>query len=217
MQADNMLKVLGVVLAGGQSSRMGEDKALLRLDDVTLLEHAVHRLQSQLVPYGRNVVLSALMRPAYEIAHVPVIADHADFRATGPLAGIFSAMHYGRDHGFDMLVTVAVDTPFFPLDYAAQMLEASVPERPEPVIAQSKGRLHPAFAVWPVALLEDLSRTLRKGGKNSLQAFAQSCQAKHRRFTSMLLDGGDPFFNINTPDDFAHAKDIYQKNKEHTL
>ncbi|AQS41774.1 MAG: Molybdenum cofactor guanylyltransferase [Candidatus Tokpelaia hoelldobleri] len=217
MRHDNVMKVLGVVLAGGQSSRMGEDKALLRLDGETLLEHAVRRLQGQLASYGRNVVLSAPVRPAYDRAHVPVIADHADFCEAGPLAGIFSAMLYGRDHGFEVLATVAVDTPFFPPDYVARMLDGYMPEQLVPVIAASKNRLHPAFAIWPVGLAEDLYEVLHKPGKKSIQAFAQSRQAKHRPFTSVLFDGDDPFFNINTQDDFARAQEIYQKNREHSL
>ena len=105
------MKVLGVILAGGLSTRMGgQDKALLDLSGSPLIKHAIDRLENQVDGLVINVNRGL---NKYEQFNFPVIPDPLD-GYLGPLAGILSGMDYALGHNFTHIVTAAADTPFSP-------------------------------------------------------------------------------------------------------
>jgi molybdopterin-guanine dinucleotide biosynthesis protein A len=79
--------ILGAVLAGGQSSRFGSDKALAELDGRTLLARAVEALQAQ---------CDAVVVVGREDAPVPTLPDRPR-PGMGPLGGIAAALHHAAD------------------------------------------------------------------------------------------------------------------------
>ena len=187
------MRVVGVVLAGGLGSRMaGADKALLILGQTTLIARAVHRLQSQVTP----VAISANGDPArFGLAGVPVLPDAQQM---GPLSGLLAGMDWAAKIDADAIVTVAVDTPFFPDDLVARLLQAGGGI----AIATCGGRAHPTFGLWPVALRGDLRDTLVQG-QAKLMRFAQDAGAVQVAFDPAEPD---PFWNLNTPDDLIRAR-----------
>lgn len=91
----------GVVLAGGQSSRMGRDKALIEIDGMTLLDRAIELLR----PHTREILVMG--DPAkYAPAHATVIPDEQP--GLGPLGGITTALARAR---YVRLLVVACDMP----------------------------------------------------------------------------------------------------------
>jgi molybdopterin-guanine dinucleotide biosynthesis protein A len=91
----------GVVLAGGRSSRMGQDKALIEVDGLTLLDRAVELLR----PHAREILVMG--DPAkYAPMHATVIPD--DVPGLGPLGGITTALARAR---YVRLLVVACDMP----------------------------------------------------------------------------------------------------------
>jgi len=114
------MKVLGVILAGGLSTRMGgQDKALLDLSGSPLIKHAIDRLENQVDGLVINVNRGL---NKYEQFNFPVIPDPLD-GYLGPLAGILSGMDYALGHNFTHIVTAAADTPFFPLDLKDKLFD----------------------------------------------------------------------------------------------
>ena len=106
-----MDNAIGVILAGGLSSRMGGgDKGLLALGGVSLLGRVKVRLGKQISP----VILNANGDPSrFDGLGVPVVNDTiAGF--AGPLAEVLAGMDYAASQGVTHIVTVAADTPFFP-------------------------------------------------------------------------------------------------------
>ena len=103
-------ELIGVILAGGQGSRMGgADKALLRLGQETLLARAERRLGAQVA----EVVVSANGDPARLGTGRAVLADPVG-GFVGPLGGVLAGLGFAQARGAAGIVTVAVDTPFFP-------------------------------------------------------------------------------------------------------
>jgi len=116
-----MNSVAGIVLAGGLSTRMGgQDKCLLELEGQTLLQRAVDRLAPQV---GAIAINANSKDAGYRQPGLPVVRDSFTGYA-GPLAGVLSGMEWAQSLGTAHVVTVAADTPFFPVDLVQVMLTA---------------------------------------------------------------------------------------------
>jgi molybdopterin-guanine dinucleotide biosynthesis protein A len=107
------------------------------------------------------------------------------------------------------VLTVAADTPFFPLDLFAGLRVASNADERTISIAASEDGMHPVFGLWPVALADDLEAFLMAGESGKILAFVDRYPNVSAHFPAYLLsDGGtaDPFFNVNTREDAAQAE-----------
>jgi molybdopterin-guanine dinucleotide biosynthesis protein A len=196
--------IFGVLLAGGQSRRMGGvDKALQILGGRPLLAHAIERLQPQVAGMVINANGEATRFAAFRL---PVIADSiAGF--AGPLAGVHAGLAWVRVSrpGIEHVVTVAADTPFIPTDLVPRFLAALNPNRPL-LVARSEEGLHPVIGLWPISMVTTLEESLRQGARQA-SAFVQERGATEVFFPKIEIGGCliDPFFNINSPEDLAKA------------
>jgi len=197
--------ILGTVLAGGQSRRMGgNDKALVAIAGTPLIAHVAARLAPQVGAMAINANGDA---ERFDTLELPVFADTIGGHA-GPLAGVLAAMRFADnlDRSFTHVATAATDTPFFPDNLVAR-LAASATTADTIAMATSDGNRHPVFALWPTALADDLERWLAETDTFKVMAWV-----KRHRFAPVdfapLCDGTDPFFNINTPDDLAIAEQM---------
>ncbi len=201
-----MVRVAGVVLAGGLSRRMGSDKTLLELAGKPLIQHAIERLAAQCEPLAINA-----NRDASRLARfgLPVIADATDDYA-GPLAGVLAGLRWAQQAAPDapFIMTAACDTPFFPDDLIIKFLEASEEVAyPAIVLAKSGGQVQPVFGLWPTVLAGDLAEALASGTRKVLQ-WAQQHSQRIVEVPMISLGGkqADPFFNANTPEQLAEAE-----------
>lgn len=193
--------IAGVILAGGQATRMGGgDKGLRMVGGQTLMAHVLDRLRPQV----GAIVLNANGDPTrFAALGLPVVADSLpDW--PGPLAGVLAGMDWAAEHGFDAVVSVAADTPFFPRDLVARLQAAAGPSGLALAGTREGGKLwrHPTFGLWPVALRDDL-RTALMGGLRKVVMWTDAHGAGTAEFAT---DPFDPFFNINTPEDIAEAE-----------
>jgi molybdopterin-guanine dinucleotide biosynthesis protein A len=194
---------LGVILAGGQATRMGGgDKGLRQVAGRPLLDHVIVRL----APQVGGIALNANGNPSrFAEYRLPVIADSLpDW--PGPLAGVLAGMDWAAKQGADSVVSVAADTPFFPHDLVAQLQAAAGPSGLALAATREGGKLwrHPTFGLWPVALRDDLRAALI-GGLRKVVLWTDQHGAGTAEFGT---DPFDPFFNINTPEDIAVAEQI---------
>jgi len=207
-----MTMPLGVILAGGQATRMGWcDKGLLSLGGTSLLQRVIDLL----APQVGAVVLNANGDPArFSSVGLPVIPDSiAGF--PGPLAGVLAGLDWAAEQGADTIVTVAADTPFFPTNLVAHLRDvadgmghplvlAATPRGTEKTKSMSKSGLirHPTFGLWPVALRDDLRAALRDG----ISKVVIWTERHGGREAVFPTDNGDPFFNVNTPEELETAQ-----------
>ena len=195
-----MNRVIGVVLAGGKSSRMGgRDKALMQLGSKTMVSWVVTRA----LPQVNQLILSRNSNSG-EIDRIglPIVTD-AVAGFVGPLAGILAALDWTAVNAphVTKVVSFAIDTPFFPHDLVTRMFKACVAQNKHLCYAESGGRVHPTFGMWPVRLRNRLRCSLARG-----EFEVKGCMDQYgcavARFDSSKVD---PFFNINTPADFEIA------------
>jgi molybdopterin-guanine dinucleotide biosynthesis protein A len=201
--------VVGVILAGGESRRMGgRDKAFLPLAGGTLLSHVVERL----APQVERVVVSANGDAArFAPFGLPVVPD-ASAKRTGPLAGILAGMRWAAGHAATWIVTVPADTPFIPGDLVARLTAAAVaaPDVGTIAVARSRGAIHPVAALFPVALRDSLAAWLATTGDRAVRTWLAERRAVAVDFPD-AAGGVDPFFNVNTPDDLIRAAERLAK------
>lgn len=192
-------KILGVVLAGGQSRRMGDvDKTLMPFNGVPLTRHVLDRIAPQVDGVIINTNSDA---SAFDTYDVPVLPDTIQGYA-GPLAGILTALQYAQSNQYSLVASVAADTPFFPNNFVENLLAAGTYDI---VLAGSGGHRQPTFGLWSTAIKDDLEQFLTKGDERKIMRFVQQHSWSTVGFESTTAEDPDPFFNINTPEDMKQA------------
>jgi molybdopterin-guanine dinucleotide biosynthesis protein A len=195
------VKIVGLLLAGGQSRRMGGgDKALRLIGGVSLLERVIERMRPQVA----TLVLNANGDPArfanFSLAVVPdSIPDYA-----GPLAGVLAGLDWTAEHRPDCayVVSVATDAPFLPRDLVSRLVRGMQKSDADLACAASGGQPHPVIGLWPVRLREDLRRAIVDETVRKVDVWT----ARHRLATVPFpSEPLDPFFNANRPEDLATA------------
>ena len=197
-----MTQPLGVILAGGQATRMGGgDKGRLPLGGRSLLDHVMDRLGPQVAGLALNANGDAAR---FADLGLPVLPDSIDGFA-GPLAGVLAGLDWAAGQGADCIVTAAADTPFFPCDLVPRLLLAAegmahplaLAGTPDPRRGLAR---QPTFGLWPVALRDDLRQALQDGVRKVV-LWTNRHDGRIAEFPDEAA-----FFNVNTPDDLARAE-----------
>ena len=201
--------ILAVILSGGQSKRMGEDKVMLKINDITLIEHTINKIKN-LLP---NIIIISDKNIDYVSSHnLPVIEDCIKGNQ-GPLIGILSAMRWAKKSGkeFSWIVTFPCDTPFFPKDIVKKFIDLSNKKKFLLYFASSKGQRHNIFGLWSIKLYEKLENDILNNNSRKVQDWAEKNNVQTIEFN---FKDFDPFFNINTKEDLKIARELYKKNKK---
>jgi molybdopterin-guanine dinucleotide biosynthesis protein A len=198
--------ITGVLLAGGQSRRMGGgDKCLLDLAGSPMLQRVIDRIAPQVGALAINANGDPSRFASFAL---PVIADTVEGFA-GPLAGVLAGLRWSARAVPEAtaVLTVSTDAPFLPRDLARRLSEA-VADRPGAIaLATSGGNLHPVVGLWPVALTDDLEAQLKANVRKVLHWTARHPTVEVEfPFIKCMGRSVDPFFNANTPQDLAEAR-----------
>ncbi|MEL6609108.1 MAG: molybdenum cofactor guanylyltransferase MobA [Pseudomonadota bacterium] len=197
-----MQQPVGVILAGGQATRMGGgDKARLMLGGQSLLARVRDRLEPQVAALALNANGDA---DRFADTGLPVVGDSVAGFA-GPLAGVLAGLDWAAGQGAVHVVSVAADTPFFPCDLVPRLMMAAGPSGLA-LAATPRGDghpgLHPTFGLWPVSLRDDLRAALEAGTRKVL-----AWTDRHDAGVATWPDEA-AFFNVNTPQDLATAEQM---------
>jgi len=215
--------ITGVILAGGQSTRMGGgDKFLKEVAGKTILSSVVENFDKQC----SSLIISANGDPSRLNAYnKPIIQDpiitksnkEPEDNLAGPLAGILGAMKWtiGNKPNHTHILSVAADSPLFPDDFTQKMINHanSLNERAI-ILAKSGGWHHPIFGLWPIELASDLEAQLNAGVRK-IRAWTNTHPNSAIEFEDLHFNGAtiDPFFNINKPEDFETFKQLSEKKQ----
>lgn len=173
-------------------------KPLVALAGRPLIGHVVERLRPQVA----HLLVNANDPPDwFAQLGLPVLPDTLPDRP-GPLAGVLAGLDWlARESPGTPLLTVAADTPFLPLDLAARLAQRHAYTNAV-VCAGSGGQTHHVIALWPASARPALRAALEAGQRKvgllltTLGAVTESWETAK----------GDPFFNVNTPEDLATAE-----------
>jgi molybdenum cofactor guanylyltransferase len=187
-----------VILAGGQSSRMGTDKSFVQVGGRPVIE----RIVGQLGDYGAETILITNKPDAYRYLGLPMFGDLLPGK--GALGGLYTAVTYAsRPHA----LVVACDMPFVNerlLDHLTEL----APQH-DAVVPRLDGEAEPFRAVYSRACLGAMRAALDLGKMRVISWFGDM---RVRFVEAAEVAQFDPqrltFFNVNTPEDLARAEEI---------
>jgi molybdopterin-guanine dinucleotide biosynthesis protein A len=191
-------KPFGLVLAGGKSQRMGQDKGLLRYHDTTQRSLMYQMLQ----PFCEQVFISCRPEQVDQLEPNQAYILDED-RYQGPLNGILSAHHAYPKAAW---LVVAVDLPFVSPQTLQMLLSQRDPQRVATAYAtHASGKPEPLVAIWEASALGEAEAYLNSG---------QHCPRKFlsSQDIALVFPSNDlELYNANFPQEYRQAKEWIDK------
>ncbi len=192
-------KILGTVLAGGKSVRLGMDKSQVKLADKLLIDYIL----SEIIEEFKEILIIANKSIDFQKSNkISVIEDFK--KDLGPLGGVFTAMKWIKDNNKDYqwVSTFPTDSPFFKNKILKDFFNEIHPGESKLFFIKSNNTRHNIFGLWSLELMNKLEEDLNKG-ERKVEVWANSVGVK---VINMDFEKDDPFFNINTKEDLEKAK-----------
>jgi molybdopterin-guanine dinucleotide biosynthesis protein A len=197
-----MTQIAGIILAGGQSRRMGGgDKCLRTLGPKPILAHIIARARPQVDTLALNANGDPTRFAAFGL---PVVSDVVEGFA-GPLAGVLTGLEWAKAYAPQCrwLASFASDAPFLPEDLVARLLKAVETAGADLARATSGGQEHPVFGLWRVDLADALRQAVVEEEMRKVDRWTARYRLVDVEFAATPVD---PFFNVNRPEDLAEAE-----------
>jgi molybdopterin-guanine dinucleotide biosynthesis protein A len=190
-------QVAAFVLAGGGSTRMGRDKALLELAGEPMVVRAVHLAE----PHVASV---AVVAPGdrYAAMEMPVLPDR--WPGAGPLGGIATALSATKA---DWNLILGCDLPYLTSDWLAWLIPCAMNSPAQAVVPESRRGLEPLAALYHRACAAALTAAVERGVRRVAEGLAEILVERVRAAEWQGLDpSGRLFDNMNTPEDYEEAR-----------
>ena len=192
--------ILGIILAGGKSSRFGEDKSTVKLGNKTLLDHIVNKIENE---FNEILVISNNKELSFQNKKIQVIEDCIKGQL-GPLVGILTAMKWVKENKKDYrwVASFPCDTPFFDINLTKKLKLKTNNTSKKLIFLNSEKKRHNIFGAWSVDLAEILENDLKKNFRK-VEIWADKIGYES---ININIEKFDKFLNINTKKDFEKAK-----------
>jgi molybdopterin-guanine dinucleotide biosynthesis protein A len=194
--------ISAVILAGGQSTRLGEDKSFLLLGGEPLLARVVRQLSA----LSDDLIVITNDATRYEPLALPARLVPDERPGVGALMGLYSGLQAAR-HSYAL--AVACDMPFLNLSLLRYMVPLA--EGYDVVVPHADGFLEPLHALYGQGCLPAMRRALEQGRRQIVSFFGD---VRVRRMEQVDVDRFDPlhlsFVNVNTAQDWARVQDLFK-------
>ena len=197
--------ILGIILAGGKSSRFGEDKSIAKLGDKTLLDHTINKIENE---FTEILLISNNKEFNFKKNKIHVVEDCIEGQL-GPLVGILTAMKWviKNKKNYKWIASFPCDTPFFDIKLISE-LKIKVKETSKKLIfLNSNKKRHNIFGLWSMDLIEILEKDI----KNSFRKVELWADKIGYENININEEKFDKFLNINTKKDLEKAKENLDK------
>jgi len=198
--------VLGVILAGGKSSRFGSNKSLSNLANNKLIEHVINKIDTY---FPKILIVSNDSSLKIENKKIKIIKDCIE-GYLGPLVGVLTAMKYANSYKnkYKWIITFPCDTPFFNRIIIKKMIEKTNLADEKIYFVKDRKQRHNIFGIWSTSLEKVLEDDLKNNfRKVDLWADKIGCN-----FIEKDIQNENEFLNINTKEDLKLAEKVYKKN-----
>jgi len=184
-----------IILAGGKSSRMGRNKALLSFGTKTGIERIVDELR----PISSHPIVVTNEPHLFQHLGVRIVQDN--YPGMGPLAGLEAGLS-ATDEEWNVLV--ACDMPFVSRMLAEELMKRTAEW--DCVVPKLDGRVHPLFALYNKSILPVVQEKL-EGNTLKMMAVLESCHTLYVKEEDLnKVDNlEDALFNMNVPSDYETA------------
>ena len=198
-----MKHILGVIFCGGKATRLGGvSKMAINIGPQNLLDHAAAHLSGSVSQIALSIRKDTTIPPALkpQINRYKIIYDETEQSVAHAL---LSALKYAQDEGYDAILTLPVDTPFLPKNYAQAMIETT--RDMDCVYAQYDGRIQGLHSLWKTHSYDELFHEVINKKTYKISNLYKETLSTSYIFTDV---GKAMFLNINTPETLALAQQI---------
>jgi len=206
-----MNKINGIILSGGKSSRMGEDKALMKVGTKTIIEIMIDKLK----PFCNKFIISADEIDKYSQFGFKVVPDK--FKNSGPLAGIYSSL---LESNTERNFVISCDLPLVSQKIIERLL--SNISTKEIILPVTDGKYHQLCGVYSNSVLEKAESILNAEVERGRKGEGEKGGEKRNTSVKRLLDisqvefvdvtsiaGENEFLNMNTVEDYKMISRIF--------
>lgn len=190
----------GLLLAGGQSSRMGDtEKALSPLGGKPMLAHVIECVAPQVGPLAISVASGQKGLDAFGL---PLVSDTVPSHR-GPMAGLVSGLEWAsRQSGAGHLLLCPCDAPFVPPDLLKKLQQGLADSDQPLAVARYQGHLQPTFSVWSLELISEVQQAFNSGQGGLMRLVSG--------LSHLAVDWPEqqppPFYNVNSPEQLQQAE-----------
>jgi len=197
--------IIGIILAGGKSSRFGEDKSNIRLGNKTLLNHTIDKIEKE---FSEVLIISNNKNYNFKNKKIYTVKDCIEGQL-GPLVGILTAMKWVKENkkNYRWIASFPCDTPFFDTKLISKLKLKSKETSKKLIFLNSDKKRHNIFGLWSMDLIE----TLEKDIKNNFRKVEIWADKVGYESININTEKFDKFLNINTKEDFEKAKENIDK------
>ena len=198
--------ILGVVLAGGRSQRFGQDKSQVKLQNILLIDYILKEIVDE---FEETLIIANQPINFMKSKKISVIKDYKN--GIGPLGGVLTAMKWIKenDKKYKWVLTFPSDTPFFSKKELKYFFENITINESKLFFIKNKETRHNIFGLWSLDLLDQLEKDIQKGVRK-VENWANTIGVST---IDIRYKNTDPFFNINTKEDFEKALKILNNDK----
>lgn len=197
--------ITAFILSGGKSSRMGTNKALLKIGDRQLIQRMIELIE----PLFSDIVISSNELELYEEFGKKIIRDI--YQSRGPLSGIHSALSSVKT---EKCFLISCDMPFISSQIINYLINYE--SEKEIILPKSDGRIQQLCGIYSKKILPKVDKLLTESMRNDTKLKGSIYELLERVETE-IVDVSELsfyqkhlFFNINTPEDFYYAKKILE-------
>ncbi|MBS4177991.1 molybdenum cofactor guanylyltransferase [Lederbergia citrea] len=194
-----------IILAGGKSSRMGENKALMKIDGVRVID----RIISEFTPVSEKIILIANDKTMYDGLQAELLEDAAPYAGQGPLAGIYTGLLAASE---GPCIIVACDMPFASSEFGLKLIETLIENKRDAVVPVTEGQIHPLFAAYEASIAEKVKMVLNEG-KRSVRSLLDQLNVEFFKMDTI----SETVWNMNTQEDYIEAVKIAERGGRNEL
>ena len=194
--------ILGVVLAGGKSQRFGQDKSQVKLKGKLLIDYILTEIKGE---FSETLIIANEKISFMSSNNISVTKDFKS--GLGPLGGVLTAMKWikQKNKKYKWISTFPSDTPFFEISIIEEYKKKTYINESLLYFVKSNNKRHNIFGLWSIELLKILENDLINNNFRKVEEWANKIGVKT---IDIKITKFDPFFNINTKEDFEEAKKL---------
>jgi len=198
------MKTTGIIMAGGKSSRMGTNKALLKIDGKTVIERIADELQKCV----DEIIVVTNHFDDYRFLGYPMVEDI--YKEMGPMGGIHAGLLASTT---EKNLVVACDMPFISADLGRFLLTQL--DNYQVVVPEIEDQFHPLFAGYKKELAPIIEEALKEN-QLRIRYFFKQLKTKTIYLEDITKENitfnHENVYNMNYPDDYEQAKNFVIKN-----
>ena len=194
----NKKELTAIILAGGNSSRMKQDKGLVFLQGKMLIKHVIEKVKEI-----TGTIIIITKNPAYRQFGYPCISD--TYNNMGPLGGIYTGLIHSST---EKNLVVGCDTPFLSVYTLKALVENSKKENV--LVTEHKGRVEPLCAIYSRNCIKHFHELLKKGQLKMTDAL-RDMNTVLINFDNQDWITNEEFSNINTPEELNDYNNLQIK------